>query len=422
MRQYSHSVLWKEDRRQLIFRGEFRIHKEEVRMNYLEQNVKKLSELCRDGYAGEYCLPIRQISLPLTNKCNSYCIMCNVCSKDYSNHTAYNDPPMEKSLKDIKRLLAPKRTLWEKLHKVKKQNDDPISFMFGSAESLLNGQCYQIFQYIKSVYPNSKINLISNGTIPPRPTDIVKYIDRIGFSVDGCTAETYEYLRTPCKFEHAVKTIRQWDEAAAKCNKNFTFGFSTVVSAKNIHELAGIVELASSYKHIDSVYVQPIVLHESRMHLAPLLLTTLDLNEAEQCLEEARAASKRTGVRIDGINSVIDALQRADLSGEESPTDTANSKYCRYMWNGIVLYNDNRKLQYLCCYMEKEKNEELIKRYRLHVHGRVEDTYNAKEYWKLRGDLLDGKLTAYCEGCSLCNTGYEELKASEVNMDEYFYL
>lgn len=392
-------------------------------MNYLEENTMKLSELCTNGYAGKYYLPIRQISLPLTNRCNSYCIMCHACSKDYNNHTYYNDPPAEMSLESMRYFFPPQKyTLWDKFCKTQKQDNDPISFMFGTAETLLNSQCYQIFQYIKSIYPNSKINLISNGTIPPRPEDIVKYIDRIGFSVDGCTAETYEYLRTPCKFEHTMKTIRQWDEAAAKYNKNFSFGFGTVVSAKNIHELPGIVELASSYEHIDSVYLQPIVLHESLLHLAPLLLTTLDSNEAEQCLEEAKAVSKRTGVRIDGIDSITSILRRTNISSKECPTDAANSKYCRYMWNGMVSFRNDRTLRYLCCYMDKEKCDELMDLYQLPVSGKIKNIYNSKKFWKLRKDMLDGKLTAYCEGCSLCNAGYENLKASEVNMDEYFYL
>ncbi|MCM1219174.1 MAG: hypothetical protein NC548_32235 [Lachnospiraceae bacterium] len=286
----------------------------------------------------------------------------------------------------------------------------------------MNRQCPQTFQYIKSVYPNSKINIISNGTIPPRPTDIVKYIDRIGFSVDGCTAATYEYLRTPCKFDHAVKTIRQWDEAATEYNNSFTFGFSTVLSSKNIHELPGIIELAASYKHIDSVYVQPIVLHESLQHLTPLLLSSVDKYTLEKYLTEAQAVSKDTGVRIDGLPSIISLLNADSGSAEAHPLGSANSKYCRYMWNGIIALTEQGTLSYLCCYMEKNKKLELMERYQIPTSGSVKDIYNSRELWELRRDMLEGKLTDYCQGCNLCNTGYENLQAAEINMDEYFYL
>lgn len=48
--------------------------------------------------------------------------------------------------------------------------------------------------------------------------------------------------------------------------------------------------------------------------------------------------------------------------------------------------------------------------------------YNSKEFWRLRKDMLDGKLEEYCEGCTLCNAGYENLKKARIYLDDYFYL
>ncbi|MCM1233799.1 MAG: hypothetical protein NC489_27120, partial [Ruminococcus flavefaciens] len=371
-----------------------------------------------------YWLPIKQISVPLTNKCNNYCIMCHACDKSYENHTYYNGTPFELSLKKFKHLLPmPKRTLKEKICGIVKTSEDEIEFVFGSAESLLSSQCYEIFRYIKTIYPNSRIRIISNGTIPPKPLDIVKYIDRIGFSVDGCTKETYEYLRTPAKFDHAIKTIRQWDETASEYNDKFSFGFGIVLSSRNIREFAGIVQLAAEFKHIDSVYVQPIILYESLSHLENLLLNKVDPADLEKHIEEAKEVSKNTGVRIDGLDSLASIIGGNHTDSDKEDSSLADfSKYCRYMWNGILNLNDEGKLRYLCCYMTQEMADKLMSVYDLPTSGSIGDIYNSKEFWTLRRDMLEGKLTEYCVKCNLCNAGYEKLKSAELDMDENFYL
>lgn len=56
-------------------------------MNYLEENYKKLRDLIEKGKKGEYKIPLRELSMQITNKCNNYCIMCPCCNKEYENRT-----------------------------------------------------------------------------------------------------------------------------------------------------------------------------------------------------------------------------------------------------------------------------------------------------------------------------------------------
>ncbi len=206
-------------------------------MSYFEENIEYLNGLCDEGLKGKFKLPVREVSLPLTNKCNNYCIMCHMCDKDYENHTYHNEEPYCVDIESYKKIIhLPQKTFIEKIRdflastdvKNRGGTDAGIDFVFGTAESLLNPDIYEICKYTKSIYPNCKIRLISNGTIPPKK-DIVKYIDRIGFSIDGCTKETFEMLRPPAKFEHVMDVIAKWDEAADKYNPQFSFGFATVV-------------------------------------------------------------------------------------------------------------------------------------------------------------------------------------------------
>lgn len=389
---------------------------------YLESNEKILKELCNRGLKGEYELIPNQIAFPLTNKCNNYCIMCHACDKKYENHTYYNDIPFEVSLKQYKRILPlPSRTILDKILNKNKTYEESIEFVFGSAETLLNQDIYKILKYTKDIYPNCVIRLISNGTIPPNPPDIVKYIDRIGFSVDGCTEETYNYLRTPAKFSHAMDTIRRWDDAASKYNVKFSFGFGTVLSSVNINQLAGIIKLASSFKHMDSVYVQPIILHESKKHLENLLLKNVSSDILRKYINEAKAVSDEVGVRIDGLSSIDNSTIKTDIK-ENGSLDFENSRYCRYMWNKIISFNDKGEFKYLCCYMSVDKGNELINKYNIPKNGSPREIYNSNEFWNLRKDMLSGILTEYCKGCNLCNNGYNLLSTKKVNFDNSFYV
>lgn len=59
-------------------------------------------------------------------------------------------------------------------------------------ENLLNPKVFKICKYIKKKYVNSEIVILLNGTIPSANEEIVKYIDILGFSLDGGAKEVFE--------------------------------------------------------------------------------------------------------------------------------------------------------------------------------------------------------------------------------------
>lgn len=304
----------------------------------------------------------------------------------------------------------------EKLIRTKKTFSTELSFLFGTAETLLNPHIYDIVKYTKEIYPNSKIRLISNGTIPPQK-DIVKYIDHFGFSIDGCTANTFEKLRPPAKFSHVLDCLKKWDESAEQFNSAFSLGLGTVVSAENLDELCGIVKLASEFKHIDSVYFQPIILHESRKYLDYLSLSHVPTDKLSKTINQLEKLSQELHVRLDGLQSLVPQETAATIA-----YDNSNAKYCRYTWNKILPLTENGSLRYFCCYMAEDKMKELLNQYPIPSNLSLEDTYNCSEYWKLRTDMLQGKLTNYCEGCSFVNTGYNYLCQKELDINDTPYV
>ena len=381
-------------------------------MDYLKLNEEKLRKLCEDGQKGKFKLKIKEVSVQLTNRCNNYCVMCHYCDKKHENRTYFNEEPKDITLSEYKKFLPNAIIAW--INSLKKSPDNK-NFVYLTGESFLNKDIYEIVKCTKKAYPNCFIRFISNGTIPPKRPDIVKYIDKIAFSVDGCTNETFHYLRPPATLDHVVKTIAKWDEAASLYNDDFQLVFSTVVSAKNIHEIAGIVRLASQFKHMESIFVSPMYLAEPKKHLNHLLLKNIDDDVLEKEIEKIKCAAKETGVRVDNLNS----LKQLKISDKNEGDGQNNSEYCRFFWNGIIDMTKNG-LKGVCCNMEKF-GADLIEKYNIPTNGTVDKIYNSKGYWQLRKDMLDGRLKNYCKYCELCNVGYKALSEKELNLDESLY-
>lgn len=384
-------------------------------MDYLETNFKKLNELLEKGKKGKYKIPLREISVQLTNKCNNYCLMCPLCKKEYKNRTYYNQQPYIVDLTQFKKIF-PLNNFFNKI--IKKTNKlNGANFMFSTGETFINPNVYEIFKYAKKNYPKSKISIVSNGTLPPKPLDIVKYIDFIGFSFDGATAETFNKIRTPSNFNHVLEVITKWEDAANKFNNKFTFSFSVTLSSLNITELPDIVKIASRFKRISSIFVQPVIIRKHQKELEYLLLKNIDKKIIKQTIEETKKISQETGVIINGLEQL---LIEGDL---ENTNSEMFSKYCRFFWNGIMTLGANGNIKHLCCFFsEDDDSDKLIRKYKIPVDKTPFEIYNSKEYWKLREDLINGKLSYYCRNCTINIGAYNTMAQKPLDMESDFFL
>jgi radical SAM protein with 4Fe4S-binding SPASM domain len=76
---------------------------------------------------------------------------------------------------------------------------------------------------------------------------------QLSVSIDGCTKETFEYIRRGSKFETTIKTIELFNDLKKRYQSDAPhFTFSTVAMKSNIHEFPGLVRLAHKHgvKHI----------------------------------------------------------------------------------------------------------------------------------------------------------------------------
>ena len=190
----------------------------------------------------------------------------------------------------------------------------------GLGEPLLYPGLARFMPYLKRY--RCRTHLFTNGELIDRRLGLIKDIDRISVSLDGATADTFETLRKGGHFDRVVANIGLL-RAAAPSTRLVT---STVVSKRNLREIAAIVALAES-------------LSMQEVHLSPVDHTpslALDQDDEPVFLEQlAMAARQSKNVIVmnnlhamhfaAGRNAAVDPLDVAKGSAARAlPADELN--------------------------------------------------------------------------------------------------
>ncbi len=384
-----------------------------------------LIKRCEDGLKGTVQVEVKTLNIGLTNQCNIHCIMCPYISKDTKNRTYYGEEPCMMTLRQFKRVLGV--GLFASLQ----QNERPISFHFMKGETFLNPYLMDILKFIKKRYPNSEVTVLSNGTIPPKDPEIVKYIDILGFSLDGGTKEVFEMIRTPSRYDHVVDIVRKWVRARNQYNPNLCLRTSTTLSTLNMADLPNILRLVRNIAEEegsswDSIYCQPVIIEDYQpKELREITLEHFDREAGMKAWEETLQLSRQYSIRIDAPEVLYKMFSRG--SHGESPQELNDEMidcpeiFCLQLENGILSYDFKGRIEYACCFMDKKYQRELIERYGIPDKKRPEKIYNCLGYWKMRKDLLEGKLKKECRDCTIGRSNYftlyERLKPQAAQED-----
>jgi len=368
---------------------------EKIIQKQVEEERKKCIESCKRG---EKILP-KTLNIGLTNMCNLHCIMCPYVSEETG--TYFKEERKILSLENYIGMLG-KTSIEEK--------DEKIEFDFMRGETLLNPECTEIFRYTKQVFPNSCIVVLSNGTIPPCNDEIIRYIDILGFSIDAATREVFEAIRIPSKYDQVIENIKKWMKTRKKNNAKTIFRTSTTLSTMNIFELPKIVELIHGLEDNDlndriwdSIYCQPVVIEANQDQLKSIELQNVNKEEGYKILKQTFNLAEEYHIRIDMPESVkiMFGYSKEDTSTgiSEKHLKYSETCFCSKLSNGILSYDLDGQLEYPCCFMDKRYLHTILEDYNIPLRGSPIDIYNCEGYWKMREDLLNGKLNKVCRNC-----------------------
>jgi organic radical activating enzyme len=346
------------------------------------------------GKQGRFKVVPEMISVSATENCNLKCVMC-------PGHAGMTGPKLSVDEAEM---------LFGSLANEDVSFGQPKLLDMTSGEPTLNPDLGTIYGRFKELFPQSKISMISNGTIPVRGKikEAFEHADRIGLSMDGATQETYERIRKGSVFKNAIRNVKEVAELKKLGVNCETLQIMMVVMDQNIHELPEMIRLAHSLG-IPQVFAQAAEVRTTPFNVEGQNVS-LNLPKAKLApiVLEAKAEAERLGIQL----SLTARLEESVLP--DTPTQSSHEavsgeslevaiKTCNVLWLHAPRISQNVEGIYpttACCHMPQVyKSGNLQKRTEFRGKS-INEIFNSGFYWDMRAGLLDGTLAKdACEGC-----------------------
>lgn len=351
------------------------------------------------GKKGKLKISPETISISATENCNLECIMC-------PGHAGKSGPKI--SVEEFDNLIRP-------LAGKDVDFGSPKLLDMTSGEPTLNQSLGPIYRLFKDIFPDAKISMISNATVPIRGLirEAFELTDRIGLSMDGATEETYERIRKGSVYKNVLRNIKNVVELKKQGINCDSLQILFVAMDQNIHELPEMIRLANSLG-VYSVFVQASEMRGSYPfnfdgQNASLTLTNIEI---KPFIMEAKSEAERLGVNLQLTSRLSNALDfmPASLSGadeqkEKSLTQFSNDiKTCSYPWFfSPRISQNNEKGIYpntICCHIPNQVRGGFLWKHPELNNKSIGEIFNSEVYWDFRLGLLDGTLAmGLCKGC-----------------------
>jgi MoaA/NifB/PqqE/SkfB family radical SAM enzyme len=351
------------------------------------------------GKQGKFNVVPELISVSATENCNLKCVMC-------PGHAGMEGPKLS---------VDEAEALFGSLALDDVQFGRPKLLDMTSGEPTLNPNLGTIYARFKELFPDAKISMISNGTIPVRGKikQAFEHADRIGLSMDGATEETYERIRRGSVYRNVVRNVRDVGELKTLYENCETLQIMMVVMDQNVHELAEMVRLAHSLR-IPQVFFQASEVRALMPFNGEGQNVSLGLSRSQLSpfIKEAKAEADRLGVQLSltsrfesALSYVPDAAQQTFVRktvGEPVSLDVA-IRTCNVPWMHaprISLNNEGFYPTTVCCHMPKADTGLDLELREKFKGSTINEIFNSEFYWGMREGLLDGSLAAgACDGC-----------------------
>jgi len=220
----------------------------------------------------------RFIQMETTTQCNLKCSFCE--------HSFWNHKSIDLKFDDFKKMFA---------HFPKLKRID----LTGIGEPLMNREFFKIVEFIKSkgIYVSFSDNFtLMSEKAARRVVDLG--VDRIFFSLDGATKETYEKIRVGANFDKVISNVRHLIEIKQQTgNKRPELQITCVVCQDNYHEIPEIVKLAHNMGIYWIQFSKVKIFDETKNHNTNGIRQEMDAK-----LEQAMELAQKLGVVAKCVN------------------------------------------------------------------------------------------------------------------------
>ena len=195
-------------------------------------NDNEIKCFSRDIFVNKTISSIERINIELTNKCN---LKCRWCPGTGNRQIGFMDYKLFTSI--FNQIVSDELLSVNEVH------------LYNVGESLLHPDFCKIIEYIGKFSKRPKIVLVTNATLlTEKIIDQIitsNGIDRIQFSIDGGTKESFEWLRRGANWESVLKTVVLF---LNKNNGKIETGLITIdMGAKFSEDFQKIINMANYF-------------------------------------------------------------------------------------------------------------------------------------------------------------------------------
>jgi radical SAM protein with 4Fe4S-binding SPASM domain len=303
-------------------------------------------------------LPLKQLNIPVTDRCN---LKCKMCPRQGTENLAEVDIPDDV----LKPLLGMSKDL-------------SCVLLQGLGEPLLYKDIFNVISLLKSeMNENSEVGLTTNGTLLNENTTrklLNSGLDFLYFSVDAASKATYETIRIGADFGQVIRNIRQcvaYRETSGLGKPRFMMNF--VIMQQNLQEIPAFAELAAE------LGVEQVTFSRC-LETQPGSMKILNKNELQGRFDEARKVAERHSININF-----------------PPVEKAKEEICFFMERAVVLA-DGAVVP--CHAMAPGYCTEKRSRIFGNVQQKeLKDIWNQSDYREFRFRVLSGDFPAECTDC-----------------------
>jgi Fe-coproporphyrin III synthase len=306
---------------------------------------------------GSTGLPLKQINIPITDRCNLKCTMCP-----------------RQSTEDLIEIDIPDDTLQ---CLIDSSRDLSCVLLQGLGEPLLYKNICNVVRLLKGkMRENSEIGLTSNATLLNEQTALKlldSEVDFLYFSVDAATKSTYEAIRVGADFEAVIANISRCVQYRGSTHKP-RFMMNFVITRQNHYEIAAFAQLAAELGIENVTYSHCLSAQSGTMEIADKKDVLLSQ------FERAREVAEKNGVNI-----------------YFPPLEKTKEEKCFFMERAVVLAQGDVVPCHAMApgYRARERSK---------VFGNVrrkalEEIWNQPDYTKFRQRVLVGDYPDECAGC-----------------------
>ena len=271
----------------------------------------------------------RHLQIEIITRCNLECVMCpRTVALEHAQSSA------QKKVWQRQMSIENFRQIIDGIPKIQTLS------LHGIGEPLMHPHIFEMVEIASSA--GIAVRFTTNATLlnPAKSKRLLNAgLNRIIFSLDGATTETYETIRIGAKFDDVIENISRFMSQRKKLNqKNPIVDVNMVVTRRNCFETEKMIELCGELG-VDGLVLSPMQPPEKEFEN-----NCCDTETWNALAERSRQKAKTSGVKL---------YLRGGIRGNKKSIAEKQTHKCIHPWTSAVVMMDGEVMP--CCNIHSKR-------------------------------------------------------------------